>query len=143
MKDEQVINELKRIASENRGILLPEAVVQAAKPRTSPLHDYFEWDDSEAAKQWRIHTARKLINVCVELIGPKEDEREMRVFVSLRSDRDEGGYRLLDLVISTRNLRDQLLEDALEEMKYFREKYRDLQELAEVFEAMDNVLVHK
>ena len=143
LKDEKVISELKRIASENRGILMPETVVAEARLKTSPLHDHFDWDDSEAAKLWRIHQARRLINVCVEYIGPEDERREMRVFVSLRDDRDEGGYRLLEKVVSTKGLRAQLLEDAMEEMNFFREKYKDLKELSEVFAAMDSVLVRK
>lgn len=37
------------------------AVVDAARPEDSPIHDQFEWDDSEAAEQYRIAQARRLV----------------------------------------------------------------------------------
>lgn len=139
MKDPKIIAALKQIASRNGGILLPQKVVKAAEPKTSVLHSEFTWDDSTAAYEYRLWQARSLINVCVEFIQTNGDKREMRVFVSLRQDRDKGGYRLLENVISRKSLRAHLLEDALAEMTYFREKYKGLKELAEVFDVMESV----
>lgn len=59
----QAINiaaELEAIENE-RGQLAPEDVVVKASDPKHPLHDYFEWDDSEAAKQYRLDQARTLI----------------------------------------------------------------------------------
>ena len=77
------------------------------------------------------------------MIGEEDEEREMRVFVSLRPDRETGGYRMLEKVMSVRTTREQLLEDAYEELKHFRDKYKELREVAAVFEATDEVLVSK
>jgi len=139
VKDMSVIVELKRIATAGKGILQPSAVVEAAKPNTSPLHSHFTWDDSEAAAAWRLWQARQLISVCVEFVGPKDAEQEARVFVSLRDERgEEGGYRALISVLSEPDLRAQLLQDALAELKYFKGKYQSLKELSAVFEAIDS-----
>lgn len=137
MTDTAVIAALKRIASENGGELKPEDVVEAARPDDSPLHSKFEWDDSEAARQHRIWQARQLIRVTVCYVGP-ENKTPMRVFVSLTPDRknEGGGYRATAEVLSSPKLRDQLLSDALDEFKRFREKYESLKELSEVFAAM-------
>lgn len=43
------------------GRLTAEALIQAARPPGHPLHNYFEWDDSKAGHQWRLHQARQLI----------------------------------------------------------------------------------
>jgi hypothetical protein len=57
--------------------------------------------------------------------------------VSLRPDRATGGgYRGIVSVMSDARLRDQLLQDAMEDMEHFQQKYRHLEELAEVFAAM-------
>lgn len=53
--------ELEKIRLKNSGVITPEAVVSAAKKPTNPLHDYFQWNDSAAAKDWRIEQARRLI----------------------------------------------------------------------------------
>jgi hypothetical protein len=133
--DLKTIAELKRLAIENGGLLMPERVVASASAVTSPLHRYFTWDNSEAAEKYRLYEARQLINVCVEYLGGDVDS-PVRVFVSLREDRGQGGYRTLAEVLRSPSKRDALLADAIEEMKYFRDKYKSLKELVEVFKAM-------
>ena len=61
--DAQVIGEtLSQIAEEHGGIA-PEAVVEAARPESSPLHPCFTWDDSVAANEFRKGEARNLVRV--------------------------------------------------------------------------------
>ena len=55
-----VEQELKSIY-ERDGILKPDAVIESAKDAKSPLHGFFDWDDSVAAAKWRIEQARELI----------------------------------------------------------------------------------
>lgn len=43
------------------GEITPEQVVEDARPVDSPLHPYFEWNDSLAAHNWRIEQARRLL----------------------------------------------------------------------------------
>jgi hypothetical protein len=129
-----IIQELRRIADENDGLLEPVHVVEAARNAASPLHPHFEWDDSIAAQNYRIWQARDLlIKVKVILDGPNETQVPTRVFVSLTPDRHSGdGYRPLDVVLANTSLRNQLLEDALHEMERFQAKYATLRELTKV-----------
>lgn len=53
-----------------RGRLTPEDVLAAARDKSSPLHDSFEWDDDAAAHAYRLDQARGLI-------------RRVRVFVTV------------------------------------------------------------
>jgi len=131
----RIREELDRIASENGGLLLPSAVVDAARPASSPLHSKFEWDDTAAAEQYRLQQARQLIRITVNVIGGRADEEKL--WVSLKPDRTNGGgYRGIVSVMSDTNLRNQLLEDALEDAENFQQKYRHLSELSEVFAAI-------
>jgi hypothetical protein len=134
-----VVDELKKIAAECGGILQPETVVAKARPKSSPLHSRFEWDDSVAGHQYRIWQARKLISVSVEMIQGSDDPSD--VFVSLTTDRenDRGGYRIMTQVLSDDEMRTQMLADALAELECFREKYRRLKELAGVFDSIERV----
>jgi len=136
-----VIRELTQIANKDReGILRPERVVAAAQPKESILHKYFEWDDTEAAVEYRLHQARTLIRCTVRYVKLNGDRRPVRVFTSLREDRfDSGGYRLMVNVLSSKTLRRQMLEDALAELQQFERKYNDLRELSEVFAASKKI----
>lgn len=80
-----------------------------------------------------------LIRVSVQIVPGTEDTME-RIWVSLKPDREiDGGYRSLISVMSDKQLRVQLLEDALGDMEVFEAKYRRLKELAAVFSAMKKV----
>ena len=131
-----VIAALADIAEQNDGVLQVDAVIAAARPNDSPLHSKFTWDDTEAAHKWRQEQARALIRVTVHYL-PQVKEN-VRVFVSLTSDQqaEGGGYRQLVAVMSNKDQREQLLEDAHADMERFRQKYRHLTELAEVITAM-------
>ncbi len=125
--------ELERIRLGNGGLLRPEDVVAAARPKTSLLHDQFEWDDTSAAVQHRLWQARQLIRVTV-MVLPRQ-EQPIRTYVSLRTDRAlaGGGYRTLCDVLDDEQLREQLLAEALDDLATFRTKYGRLKELAQVF----------
>jgi len=128
--------ELARIARANGGILMPSAVVEAARPESSPLHSRFEWDDGEAANAYRLWQARQLITITVSVCARTESDEQ--VWVSLTPDRKgDGGYRSLVAVLSDVDMRAQLLADALDDLQVFRAKYKHLQELAGVFAAIE------
>lgn len=135
MKTNQIEVELRKIARANGGILKPEIVVESARPKASPLHSRFEWDDGKAGDAYRLWQARQLIKVVVEIIPGMNEATE--VFVSLSPDRKESGYRITTEVLSDEQLREQLLQDALAEMNVFRIKYARLKELSGVFNAID------
>jgi len=141
MKNPEVIAVLKRIAKRAGGILQPEQVVEAARPEDSPLHSSFTWDDTEAAQNYRIWQARVLIRTTVKYIDVAGTQTPVRVFVSLTPDREQesGGYRTTVSVLSDRELRAQMMADALDELRRFELKYSQLKELAEVFAASKKV----
>jgi nucleotide-binding universal stress UspA family protein len=57
----QAIAFLQTMADRSDGILTPERVLAAAAPVDSPIHDFFTWDDDDAAYKQRLHEARSLI----------------------------------------------------------------------------------
>jgi hypothetical protein len=130
--------ELARLAKRD-GTLQAEAVVAFAKNKRTALHSAFEWDDRKASHEYRLIQARKLIvSVTILMDGNPEP---VQAFVSLKEDRQKvgGGYRSTARVLTNRELRAALLEQALQEFEHFRRKYQDLQELASVFAAADRV----
>jgi predicted MarR family transcription regulator len=139
MSNPVIIAELKRIASEHGGILNPADVVREARPPESPLHSKFEWNDTKAAEDYRVWQARQLIRVVVEYVGSGDQAVMSKVFVSLTSDREDGGYRPMVSVLADAGQRARLLADAVKEMESFEAKYKELQELVEVFDAMKSV----
>lgn len=116
-------------------MLQPEAVVAAASGKESPLHSHFTWDDTEAARQHRLHQARQLIRVQVSVLPTTSTES--RVFVSLTGDRrSDGGYRPIVDVLSSEELYKRLLSDATAEAERFAAKFEGVKEMAGVISAI-------
>lgn len=132
---------LQKIAEQN-GALTPEAVLDFAKPKTSPIHHLFEWSNSKAAELYRLTQARELIRrIKVEYITEESKSVTVRAYhhVTTQQDSDEsrGVYVPLDVAMS--NYRDQLLAQCMRDMEAFRRKYAALQEIADVIAAMDSI----
>lgn len=138
---EKVRRELNDIReAHDEGLLRPEDVVAFARNPKTELHKLFTWDDSEAAHQYRLEQARHIIRVVVRVL-PNGPQVPTRVYVSLNAERVKpgGGYRTLVSVLSDEESRANLLAEALRDLEFFQRKYAILDELADVFAAMNAV----
>lgn len=126
-------NELQRIY-ERDGVIEPETVVEESKNPSAPLHSCFEWDDEKAAHKYRITQAQGIIRAIVS-VDEAEQVPETRAFVNV--DRE---YHPVSVVIRNPEKRDTLLQNALNELRWFEKKYNSLQELSGVFDAIMEVI---
>lgn len=136
---DSVGKELMQLKKRVSGKINPEEIVTAAEDPASAMHDWFEWDDSEAAQQHRLHQARMLLGVVrVKVTGSDTEEQEpIRAFVNIRiGDAKDRQYFTVPDAMKSPDLREKLLEQARRDMDKFCERYHELQELAEVFAAM-------
>lgn len=136
---ESVREELLFLSNKNDGLLNPRQVVEYAENERTHLHNHFEWDDEKAGNEYRLWQARRIINLEFKIIKNGNIEiGPVRLFVSLSDDRNkEGGYRLIEDVINDDVRKKQMLTDALAELIHFKEKYKVLSELADVFSAIE------
>jgi hypothetical protein len=83
----QVVGErLEQLRAEAGGELTPDRVIADARNPNSPLHTLFEWNDSEAAHQYRLVQARALIRavvVCYRAV-PESGARSIVAFVNVK-----------------------------------------------------------
>ncbi len=134
----QIATELAHIQELSGGVLLPAKVVEFARNPETALHRQFEWDDTEAAAKWRLEQARQVIRLHVTVVG--EDASPVRAFVSLSTDRKgAGGYRALADVMSDPGMADQMLRDAMGELRIVQRKYQQIKALRPIWEAMEKV----
>jgi hypothetical protein len=125
--------ELAKIYDDEGGLMPESVVLWAQKNPTSALYTRFEWDDSKAAHAHRLWQARQLI---VEVSVIYADGKRRQVYVSPMESRGEEGYLKLVEVLDDAERRALFLAQALAELERLSEKYRDLQELAGVREAV-------
>ena len=102
---------LEKMARQNGGVLMIDDVIAEAKDENSILHTHFEWDDSEAASQYRREQARSLIQKCKITVVTSEPTH-VRAFVSLPSDRESGGgYRMVSDVMTNESMKEEFVHD--------------------------------
>lgn len=118
---EAIKAELERLAA--TGLLLPPAVVDAARDPKSPLHDHFTWDDGEAAEKYRLVEARSLIaRVKVQMVGANSESYNVRQFAHLSTDKR--GYRNLSDVAKAPDMVTVLRQDLARDLQRAVAKYR-------------------
>jgi hypothetical protein len=139
--DVQVIKATVEEIEQRDGLCHPAALVAAAKPKRSKLHDLFTWDDSEAASKWRTHQARNVINR-IQVIR-SDTKEEMPAFVHIRQISEEGvrdGYMSTVRALSSDH-RDQVIGDVARQLAGLRSRYKHLSEFQPVWDALDQVEV--
>ena len=130
--------ELEKIQARHNGIATPKDVLKAAKNKKSPLHRYFEWDDTTAAEQWRLEQAGNLVRSIEVVCGDSSQAIPTRAYVSIEKN-GKRGYMEISDVMTDPELRDQLLAQALNDAESFQSKYKTLTELKPVFAAIESV----
>lgn len=132
---------LKEIAKRDGGLLRPQAVVDAARPEDSPLHGAFCWDDTEAARLYRLDQAQRLIRRFTIEIESDGEQVDVPVFINVSSDRtgakDENPYRLTEDVVKCEDLLAVAEKDALEQLRGIRNRYQNIKRLGDVWASID------
>lgn len=133
--DAKIIGEyLDLLRQQFKGELTPKDVVDDARNPNSPLHSFFEWNDGDAAEQYRLQQARGLIRSVVAIyIREEEPAVRTKAFIHI-PEASAPHYRSADDAMRTKKTRDMILQRALAELIGWQKKYKDLVEFADLFE---------
>jgi len=102
------------IKEKKKGKFKADDVLKDAKKKSSPLHSYFEWNNKLASNEWRLHQARQLVGIIMEvriIEGVQSEQRSFfnvkdkevgRVYVTVETALKEDDYRIqiLNKIIS-------------------------------------------
>ena len=124
------------------GKVTRENFLEAARDEDSPTHSLFEWDDVKAAEKYRVdQSGRILSNLRITIVDENDEEKQVHAVYNIKSTNEKAEYRSFNVIMLDPDMRSEVLKRALRELNMFRNKYETLQELAEVFEAIDDVMV--
>lgn len=123
-----VKEELQALSELHGGNLSPQIVVDFARDATTALHARFEWDDTKAADEYRLHQARMVLAT----VRYQDDTgKTRRMFVSLTEDRGtSNSYTHTAIVMSDAEKRRRLATMAVRELESAQERYSELTEIA-------------
>jgi len=140
---EPAYEELETIRKREGGIA-PSSVVKRAKSKRSALHRHFEWNDGLAAEKHRMEQARDLIR-SIEIIHvehPKAPAKAYSIVTTptVGKEKPKKVYQSTVEALKDPVMRDEILGNAIRDAISFRRKYAALQELAQVFTAVDSFI---
>lgn len=130
---------IELLRKQQHGELTPKDVLDDARNPNSPLHSFFEWDDGEAAEQYRLQQARGLIRSVVA-IYTREDAPavKMKAYVHVPEPGAQH-YREASHALSQTKTREMVLRRALDELIQWKRRYKDLQEFAQLIPVIDQI----
>jgi hypothetical protein len=135
---------LEQMARRNNGVLMIDDVLSAAQDENNILHRHFEWDDSEAAKQYRREQARSLIQKC-KITVLDSTPTHVRAFISLPSDRESGGgYRMVAHVMGDEGMKEEFMHDIKLTIARWTKKLHLIDsDIADLIVKLDTELKHR
>ena len=139
LKDPQAVGDkLQELRDKHEG-LTASIVVDDAKNKRSVLHDAFEWNDSKAAQEWRLHSARHLMRAVVTKdLDSSGEIRYQPAFVFVKTE--EGPrYEAIARVQSDKELRHQVIQRAFAELTQWKKRYEEYKEFLGVFKEVEKI----
>lgn len=148
-KELPVVVKALRAIEREAGAITPALVVAMAESPDHPLHKYFTWDDTEAAKRYRDEQARKLIqSVNVVFTDSGGEQRTVRAFVNVKPDEEEtddaiGGQGYISVQRATKSgsYQQQVVQYAHAQLQTWNAKFGTFKEFFEVSKAITEVKV--
>lgn len=137
----QVLNTLYK----RDGTLQAQAIVDEARPKSSPIHEGFEWRDKVAANEHRKWQARNMVR-SIEIVQPKkpkpkpgaqtvevgriESKRSAYFYAGEGNPNTPSGYYPAEVVKQDFDLFDRAMQDAQRAMRGAEKRVEDLKQLA-------------
>ncbi len=140
-KKAQKYGECLDMLQDKHGVIEPRMVLTEAKKKSSPLHDYFEWDNTRAANKYRLHQARALVNhIEITIVYDDGKEGTVRRFHNI-SVVEQGEKRQCYVNIKTvadnEDYIEQIVERAFREANAWRERYKHYEKLTPICRAIE------
>ena len=139
----QVIGEaIEKAMDSATGIVNKGVLVEQARPEVAPLHSCFEWHDKTAAGKYREHQARNIVNVVDVQVtsdrrAPAFPSVILPVAVRAAGEAPQRENVRMQNVLADPAMRQQLINQVLAKLIRLREEYRAINELAIVWDAVD------
>lgn len=131
----QGVQQVAQTLYEQHGELYPSALVEAARPKESPAHEGFEWNDKRAGHEYRLYQARSWLRKIVIQVEPNTQPERLvnvpRIVSHDGKDTREGGYQVLSVVVERPDEFERALNQAQVKMASAKQAVDELYAVAE------------
>ena len=130
------------------GNVTPQMIVTEAEQPNHPLHEYFEWDDSEAARKFRLSQALAMILATKYVCFLKENHRAKKTAGAIDSSKNAAqvrrllpsftgeGFRDRSDVLRDKGARRAVVEKKLSVLRSWCQSVIDIDELSNIREGV-------
>lgn len=126
-----------------KGEITDLGVLEEARKENHPLYKWFNWDDSEAAEQYRKLQAQNLIRSLV-VVYKESPKTPVRAYQVVKKEPTQSpkrtAYSTTDEILSNPQSRDRLIAEAIRIAMDFRRRFRMLHELDQVVESLNKAI---
>lgn len=142
---EVVHQELEQIRKKNPDkTLQPIDIVNAARKKRSPLHRFFEWDDTAAAEKFRLAQATFLVKAVVRVVDRGGEKKTISAYVSKRNYKTgigkSGGFEPTAVVVKRKSDRDRLIETKVKQLDRLRQEMETISEMVGLSSDIEEIL---
>lgn len=130
-----IVGQLMEELSQTEEGLTAQTLLDASRPKNSPLHNEFEWDNREAAEKYRLHQAGYIIRSIVIVA----DETKPAVYTRAVVTVEDGKYEPTQLILRDEGKREKLLAIALRDLRAYERRYNNLAELAPLWPVLREI----
>jgi len=139
--DDAVVDALRRIGkNDGDGIIQPEVIVSIAVNPDSPLHRYFTWDDTEAARQFRLAQARNLVRRVLITRTPTPEPSFVNVTIQRTDGTIRRGYVETKRAVVEPDLYVQIVADARRGLIAYRNRLSAFDQAHELVAGLDRLI---
>ena len=133
--------EFKRLEQKYSGMISTKDIVREASNSKSPIHDWFDWDDSSAGEKYRLHQARMLMQTIKVKAEFEGGEKSYKKYLNVQIPSSDGKgfknyYVNTKIVLNNESMREQILRKAIQEVEYWKRSYIEYQELEDIFKGV-------
>lgn len=125
----------------------PAAVLEAARPENSPIHNAFTWEDSIAANKYRMVEARRMLNSFQVVYKTDTPTDKVSGFVRITHQREHIGsppgsarYEATHIALQNPEVHDRVLQEAYAALLSWKRKYEGLKVLSKHLSKVDSIL---
>ena len=122
--------------------LTAENLLKNASKKSSLLYEFFDWDNSYAGEKWRLQQARSVINEVKIIVEDKElyafenvriEVEDLKPTTSVKKAINNREYKTIIEIMNKEEYKVQLIQRALAEAVYWKERHSELIELSFIF----------
>lgn len=115
------------------GEVTPQILLDDARSKDSLLHSCYEWDDSKAAEKHRLNQSKQIIaNLVVVSMKNGIQSEPTNAFITIKERNERASYISVARAVSNKVTKDQVMKNALAELKMFEHKYGALLNVSEL-----------